>query len=297
MVERYNHITDAVERGMAEVRAQTTVSLTDSYKLKDIDGIGPATAEKLNDAGIETAEQLSRVTPNQLEMIDGIGAKKADQLSRQFQYSRTRFDSPSDGVPEDVEERMAERSPEARQADRSFNAPLTFDEEQWLEDPNRWDYPGVDNIPAQRRAERTKEKAQRGSFNIDASSIPGRASGRQAGGTVQVDVGGSFDPVSTVAHEVGHAAESSMAGRGGISETLFEDEQVREEAEELAVRRRKMATSFDSIEAAYDERDIDSELFADAFATATEEPRAAKRMAPNLFRKLQDETILDFGRF
>lgn len=297
MVEDYRYISNTAERGMAELRAQTTVSQTDAFDLEELDGIGPATAKKLKQAGIKTPEQLSRVTPNQLEEIDGIGAKKAAQLSRQFQYGRTRFDSASDGVPEDVDGRMAERSAEARQADRSFNAPITFDEEKWLEDPNRWDYPGVDTIPAQRRAERTTEKAKRGGFNINPGKLPGSKQGSQTGGTANVDVGASFDPVSTAAHEIGHAAESSIAGRGGLSEELFEDEQVREEAEELAVRRRKMATTFDSIEAAYDERDIDSELFADAFAVATEEPRAAKREAPTLFRKLQEQTILDFGRF
>lgn len=296
MVEDYRYISDTAERGMAELRAQTTASQTDAFDLEELDGVGPATAKRLKQAGIETPEQLARVTPNQLAEIQGIGQKKADQLSRQFQYGRTRLDTP-DSVPEDVEGRMAKRSPEARQADRSFNAPLTFDEEKWLEDPNRWDYPGVDTVPAQRRAERTTEKAQRGGFRINPGSLPGGVAGRQTGDTANVDVGSSFDPVSTAAHEIGHAAESSIAGRGGLSEQLFDDEQVREEAEQLAVRNRKMATSFDSIEAAYDERDIDSELFADAFAVATQEPRAAKREAPTLFRKLQDQTILDFGRF
>ncbi len=58
-----------------------------------------------------------------------------------------------------------------------------------------------------------------------------------------------------------------------------------------------MATSADSIRESYHEDDYEGELFADAFAAATEEPRAAKREAPNLFRKLQDETLMDFGRF
>lgn len=297
MVEDFRYISDAAKRGMAELREQQAVSQTDSFDLTDLDGVGPSTAEKLKQAGIDTPEQLARTTPNQLAQIPGIGPKKADKLSRQFQYGRTRFDSPQDGVPNDVEDQMADRSEAAREADRSFNAPITFDEDKWLDNPNEYDYPGVDTIPQQRRAERTVEKAQRGGFSINPGKLAGSKQGSQTGSTANVDVGASFDPVSTAAHEVGHAAESSIAGRGGLSDELFEDDQVRKEAEELAVRRRSMATSFDSIEAVYDERDIDSELFADAFAVATEEPRAARREAPNLIRELQDQTVLDFGRF
>jgi len=297
MVRDARHITNKTERGMAELREQQSVSRSDGWKLESVDGIGPSTAQKLNEAGIEKVGELSRVTPNQLEKVDGIGPAKADKLAGEFQYSPNRFGSPGDDDSEKAREDMAERSPVERRTDRSYNAPITFDYDTWSEAPDRYDMPGVDTVPEQRRAERTTKKAKRGGFGINPGKIRGGASGKATGDTANVDVGSSFDPVSTAAHEVGHLAESSIAGRDGVSSELFQDDGLKEEAEELAVRRRSMVSSAETIKDAYHEDDYESELFADAFAVATEEPRAAKREAPNLVRKLQDETLMDFGRF
>jgi predicted flap endonuclease-1-like 5' DNA nuclease len=297
MVKDSRFITNSAERGIAELREQQGISQTDSLRLTDVDGIGPQTAEKLEQAGIDKPVELSRVTPNQLEMVDGIGPRKADLLASQFQYSQTRFKNPDDADLEEARDDMADRNKVERRTDRSFNAPITFDYDTWSDDPDRWDMPGVDTVPEQRRAERTEKKAKRGGFNIEATQIRGRASGKATGDTARIDVSKSFDPVSSAAHEVGHLAENSMGGRNSVSSELFQDETVKEEAEQLAVRRRSMVTSSDSIEEAYHEDDYEAELFADAFAVATEEPRAAKREAPNLTRKMQDETLMDFGRF
>jgi hypothetical protein len=49
----------------------------------------------------------------------------------------------------------AKRSPQARAADESFNAPVTTDEERWRRNPNRYDFPGVDTISGVKAAHRT----------------------------------------------------------------------------------------------------------------------------------------------
>jgi len=296
MVREVRDIFDDVDRGIAEIRERTAVLQSDSFRLTDIDGVGPSTASELRDAGIDSQEQLARVTPTQLEAISGIGSKTADKISREFQYGFNRFDAVDENVPEEVSERMAERTPEARRADRSFNAPVTLDEDEWLDDPDELDYPGADTIPNQRRAERVREKADKLGVGIETRKLPGQ--GSFAGDTAAVDTSSSFDPISTAAHEVGHGADQIVSeDRDGVAPSLLEDEQVREEAEQLAVERRSMVNSVESIEDAYDARDVDGELFADAFAVATEEPRKTKREAPNLFRKLEEETAADAGRF
>lgn len=300
-VPRLETIRDRVDEGIAAIResagADEFESEGFSSSLTDVDGIGPATAEKLRDAGIERPVELARVTPTQIEAIDGIGAKTADALAKKFQFRRSgRFGQPD--VPEKVREAHADRSPEARRADRSFNAETTLDGDEWLDDPNGLDYPGVDTVPEQRRAERTREKARRAGVTVELSSLPGQQSGEFSAGTTKVDPASSFDPVSSLAHEVGHAADSQLgSSTDRLSDSLLEDDELRDEAESLAVRRRATVSSADQIESAYNERDVPSELFADAFAVATEEPRAAKREAPNLVREIEDKSILDFGRF
>lgn len=300
-LRRIETLRDRVDEGIAAIRESAGADEFGSEgftsSLTDVDGVGPATADKLREAGIERPEELARVTPTQIEAIDGIGPKTADDLAEQFQFRRSgRFGQPE--TPDRVREAQADRSPEARRADRSFNATTTLDADEWLDDPNGLDYPGVDTVPEQRRAERTREKARRAGVKVELASLPGRTSGEFSAGTTKVDPSSSFDPVSSLAHEVGHAADSQLGSSADrLSDSLLDDDELREEAESLAVRRRSGVSSVESIEDAYNDRDLDGELFADAFAVATEEPRAAKREAPNLIREIQDETITDFGRF
>lgn len=297
LLEETDFIRDPIDRGVAIMREQQSVGVTDDWRLTDVDGIGPGTAKKLKAAGITAASDLSRVTPSQLEAIDGIGPKTAEMIAGQFQWIRNRG-QPRGEAEEEVREANSERSAMARRTDRSFNAPITLDEEQWMQDPDRYDYPGVDTVPESRRAERVAEKAKRvGVTNIEAGRIGSGVSGNQTGGTVRVDVGSSWDPVSTIAHETGHAADTIIGGgRGGISDWFFEgDDATLEEAKQLALKRRGGVTSIESLEKAYHEDDLEAELFADAFALAIEEPRATQRDAPNLFRKLGQELGRDLG--
>lgn len=298
LIEEQTTISDNVDRGIAELREQQgsrrfeverdgEFGLPPTPKLEDVDGVGPATADKLRDAGVDHPEELSRLTPSMIEKVDGIGPRRADSLAAKFQYRQDiRFDNDS-ADPEDVREAHADRSPEARRADRSFNAEITLNEDKWLSDPNKYDFPGVDTIPEQRRAERTRKAAQAAGVSRIQMSDLGGAQGVQSGGVVEVDSTQAWDPVSTVAHEVGHAIEPE---RGFAESEIFGDsEELRDQAATLSSRRR--FGDFDGPSDVRDriQQDEDSELFADAVAGAIEEPRAARREAPELLSKIERE--------
>jgi predicted flap endonuclease-1-like 5' DNA nuclease len=291
-------IPDAVDRGVAELREQQAVSRVpreegafSTPSLEDVDGIGPSTADKLRDAGVNKPEELTRLTPSQIERVDGIGPSRADKLADTFQYSQQARFQKSTSDPSDVREKHAERSKKARIADRSFNAEITLDEDEWLSDPDKYDFPGVDTVPEQRRAERASAAADRVGVNVvDAGELSGQTMGRQSGGRVSVDPGAA-DPVSTLAHEVGHAIEPS---RGFAEENIFEDsEELRDQAGELSARRRFTTSEMSGGEIrdyiGGGAQDEDAELFADAVGVAIEEPRAARREAPELISKIERE--------
>lgn len=300
-IPRVEDIADTVDREMAFIREDSVGGEFDTdptafEKLQDVEGIGPSTAKKLKEAGIEKPRQLARVTPSQLESLEGIGPKTADAIAFKFNYRRdARFAAPE--TPPEVSAAQASRSAEARRTDRSFNAPITLDPDEWLDNMARLDFPGVDTIPEQRRAKRVREKARQAPTEIASGDLPEGVSGRLSGGVAKVSISNSFDPISSLAHEIGHAVDFERGDSTGLLSDDFFDEPLREEAKTLSVRRRPMVQSAESIEEAYPDRDFDAELFADAFASATEEPAATRRIAPNLFRKLQDELVLDYGRF
>lgn len=54
----------------------------DGRALVDVDGVGPATAESLREAGYETVTDLRAATRDELTDVDGIGPARADQLKR-----------------------------------------------------------------------------------------------------------------------------------------------------------------------------------------------------------------------
>lgn len=299
IVKEERTISNRLSKGVARLRETQVVNRVESDEtdtlgiekrptLEDVDGVGPATADKLRDAGVDTPLELARITPHQIEQIEGVGPKRAGQIARKFQYGQDIRASPDESTPDDVREANADRSSTARRTDRSFNAKLTLDEDEWLENPDRLDYPGVDNIPEQRRAERGKTAArQSGVSGVETGSLPGRTQGRQAGGRIEVDTQG-VDPVSTFAHEVGHAIEPQ---RGFAEEAIFEeDEELRDQAAKLSTRRRFTAGKEDPDFIRENlEQDEDMELFADAVGVAIEEPRAARREAPELISKIEQE--------
>lgn len=296
------------------MRRKQGVLRTDSHKLTDVDGIGESTAEKLRDAGIDRPEDLTRVTPAQLEMIDGIGPRTTERLAAKFQYRQTRFlaDAGASNINRPkVRVKMAERSRAARRTDRSFNADITVDDEEWIEDPDRHDYPGIDTVPEQRRAERVKEKVRDldEDVEIEPTRIKGKATGRHMHGgqgpaKIEVDIQDSWDPVSSAAHEVGHAVDRNVTEFGKLSGKLFkgnneETKQLREEAKRLTERRRPWVDDADDLvnRGHYTPYEFDKELLADAWAVGVEEPKAARREAPNLIDRIEDEMTPDISPF
>ena len=296
-LERSRNITDNIDRGIAELREQQSTMRVDTDddfgvpKIEDVDGVGPATADKLRDAGVDHVEELSRLTPGQIEHVDGIGPRRADKIARRFQYDQqVRFEK-SSSDPEDVRRAHANRSRRARIADRSFNAQITLNEDKWLSNPEKYDFPGVDTVPEQRRAERARAAARRsGTDMISAGRIEGQAEGRASGGRVDVDPSAG-DPVSTLAHEIGHVMEPN---RGFAETEVFGDsEELRNQAAKLSKRRRFVLNDPDVADVrdrlGRGLQDEDAELFADAVGSAIEEPRAARREAPELMSEIEQQ--------
>jgi len=90
--------------------------------------------------------------PNQ-DILETIKSKGNDETFKQVRSrERSPFSPFNTIVRGEVVQMMQKvhqaRSPRSRAIDESFNAPLTTNEEKWLRNPNRLDYPGVDTIPA-----------------------------------------------------------------------------------------------------------------------------------------------------
>jgi hypothetical protein len=195
------------------------------------------------------------------------------------------------------------RSERAQTVDEKQNAPVTLDEEKWVENKNRYDYPGVDTIPAgrqQRRAERAGRVAlefgaadrveQKGSAkNLQGKFSPDRSSTYGGGENVARVQGTANRPERTLAHEVGHAFDYSVeGGRYGLSERLFrepDDASERNKLEEQAIKISERGRGDFKGQQSY--RRKHAELTADLFAQATIEPRATKREAPELFDRFE----------
>lgn len=54
------------------------------HELTDLDGVGPAVAERLRDGGYDSVAALSTATPEDLEAVEGIGPRLAARLLSQF---------------------------------------------------------------------------------------------------------------------------------------------------------------------------------------------------------------------
>ena len=56
----------------------------DDRELTDLEGVGPAVAQRLRDGGYESVSTLSTATPEDLEAVEGIGPRLAARLLSQF---------------------------------------------------------------------------------------------------------------------------------------------------------------------------------------------------------------------
>jgi len=198
----------------------------------------------------------------------------------------------------------AERTEEARQADESFNAPVMLDEDTWARNKEEYDYPGVDTIPRSRKLERARDVAasakEAGFLNgiqADTDATDDfRARGKFSFGQIGVDT--SFRQAEdTLAHELGHAIDagtgrpSGADARGEVDgESIFDDEEVLEQARTVSEQRRGRELDSDYLES-------QNEIFADLVAEATINPRRAKKEAPDAMRALNDSVGMDIGVF
>jgi len=216
------------------------------------------------------------------------------------------------------------RSEAAQEADESFNAPTTVDARKWAEQPNRFDYPGVDTVSDSVQRDRAQDLTDfalssgvvedvsvESDISVASGGVGnpmGRASTDEFGTSTSVEVRDNvksgdvedprfaFGPV--LAHEVGHAVDF---GSGlTFSEALEKDsnEQLREQAVTVSktVRGPFENASDNRIDYRSGEGEGSRELVADFVASRTLQPRATKRIAPDLTEKFNDEFEDEFAQ-
>jgi len=208
----------------------------------------------------------------------------------------------------------SKRDKDTRETDESFNAPIALDFNEWKNNPDDFDFPGVDTVPRDTRLERAKKVAEplaeAGELNeIDVSAKgPSEAgvSGRAAGNKVEVK-SATDDPESTLAHELGHQFDKIGGGRSALTQEVFGGtggpppnnrfDELRNQGAELASRRRSVPLKPEVIEDRAEDRNFAGggydEVFADAFAELVEEPRRARAIAPDLAEEMEEATDID----
>ena len=212
-----------------------------------------------------------------------------------------------------VEKIHEDRSERAQDVDEQQNAPITTDEEKWIENKNRYDYPGVDTVPRSRQRARAENAARVAQDQGALDRIEQKGQAKTLGGKFSppgANVYGKEDAVArvqetadqperTLAHEVAHAFDYA-AGDGdrewGLQEELFDEDPRRaivgrefdddtdpliQQAYQLSERARKGGKG------SY--RRKPEELTADAVSQAILNPRATKREAPELFDRIEEK--------
>jgi hypothetical protein len=205
---------------------------------------------------------------------------------------------------------MENRSRKAKIADRSTTATnLTRDFSEWAAEPNRHDYPGVDTLSEQYRADRIEDAAEtaeeRGvtrEITVRDQLYGGEAAGEFSQFNTEIMIAADQDDSHrNLAHELGHALDFAATDN-------TEDEQGATFGSEKAFaqadpeQKEKAAEELQNI---WDERGRDKplmqndyledprELAADFAALAIEDPQRAQNRAPNAQEVFDDAGILD----
>lgn len=268
-------------------------------------------AEQMQDMYGDTFSRIEQSSPQEIESeIVTEGDTKLTEGVREFKDDEN-IESPFrvDVVgprKRSVREIHAARSSREKELDEQQNAPVTLNEEKWIENKNRLDYPGVDTIPASRQGQRAEAAASKVKEQgaVDRVEKKGNAKNLQG----KFSPKGSRDygidesvirvqdnanqPERTLAHEVGHAVDREFGdGRtADLTNELFgldtsvsegDTEQLTDEALGLSKKARGDFKGQEQYRRQY------SELTADVVGQAIIQPRATKRDAPEVFGRLQ----------
>jgi len=93
-----------------------------SADVESIDGVGPETAEKLRDEGIETVADLHGAERSDLYDVGGIGAATASELVSLVDGAPEEEEKVSDGTSGDEPEKRSDDDPEKRSDDEPETA-------------------------------------------------------------------------------------------------------------------------------------------------------------------------------
>jgi len=194
-----------------------------------------------------------------------------------------------------VEKLHEQRSEKERIADESFDAEMTRDAEQWANNPDEYDYPGVDTVSPRirrQRAERALEEAQDRGF-VEGVDVSEDATRNPA-------VGGNFNKDEkqlnvrdsntrgeigqTMAHEVGHSVDFGVESeRYALSVGVAESEL----ADDLKDSSKFVRGPYQN-ESGY--RGRSKEKFADFAALRITSPQRAKKNFPELDERVSEVT-------
>lgn len=211
---------------------------------------------------------------------------------------------------EPFEDVMESRSRTARIADRSTTANTTTrDFGEWASNPNQSDYPGVDTLAEQYRADRVEQATQaaeeRGiirDITVRDELYGGQAAGEFSPYNTDIQLAADQDDAyRNLAHELGHAIDFATTdnseddpGPTFGSERAFEqadDDLVEEAADELSDIWDERGRDKPMMNADYLEDP--KELAADFAALAIEDPQRAKKKAPNAQQVFEQAGMLD----
>lgn len=204
------------------------------------------------------------------------------------------------------------RSERAQDVDEQQNAPITTDEEKWINNKDTLDYPGVDTIPANRRAARAETAARKAQEKGGVDRVEQKGNAKNLRGKFSPEGSSTYgadkdvvrvqntadQPARTLAHEVGHALDHNVASGEGatfserllndttysttvINEPDVDDETLKEQAKSVSKKAR--GTFY---QPGY--RKSSKELGADFIGQAIINPQATKRDAPELFDRFED---------
>lgn len=130
-------------------------------RLVDVNGIGRQLANNLSQQGLSVYDAWELST-EELQVYDGIGPQLASQIKQEVgdkNENRTTGSVSAEGIRTpigdfkvelgdkdraEVRDTKHERTDEARRIDQQRRAPITLDVEQWINNKDRFDYPGVD---------------------------------------------------------------------------------------------------------------------------------------------------------